>query len=433
VTNEGRPWAYIPPELAAKVRRGLADEMMEEIHRRIPEYARRWDDAFATVIRSAIDRVIDEILRRVADDEDGEHPTERARCGQRSGRPRGEASEPGSPSEPVGDFFRGIGRSVAREGRGLDTLQTAIRVAGLAVWRRISADAERLRLSAQLLCVLGETVMLIQDEVAAAAAEGYAQAEAAVAGELTRRRNQLVNLLLARPPAAAEDILELARVARWPVPRTVAAVALYERRQGVGRPALPPDILADLSRSKPCLIVPDPDGPGRGRLLDTALTDWVAAVGPTVRLSEVSRSMRWARQGLDLVRRGLIADDTVVRCAEHMSTLILFQDEDLLSALSARQLEPLSHLRPSQQDRLAETLLAWLQAGRNANEVAVRLHVHPQTVRYRLRQLDDLFGDRLQDPDLRFELEIVLRARALLSGDAPTREPTEGQVISLRR
>ncbi|MFL6053352.1 MAG: helix-turn-helix domain-containing protein [Actinoallomurus sp.] len=221
-------------------------------------------------------------------------------------------------SEPVGDFFRGIGRSVAREGRGLDTLQTAIRVAGLAVWRRISADAEPLRLSAQLLCVLGETVMLIQDEVAAAAAEGYAQAEA-------------------------------------------------------------------------------------------------AAVGPTVWLSEVSRSMRWARQGLDLVRRGLIADDTVVRCAEHMSTLILFQDEGLLAALSARQLAPLAHLRQSQQDRLAETLLAWLQAGRNANEVAVRLHVHPQTVRYRLRQLDDLFGDRLQDPDLRFELEIVLRARALVS------------------
>ncbi|GAB3958579.1 helix-turn-helix domain-containing protein [Actinoallomurus acanthiterrae] len=381
--------------------------MTEEIHRRIPEYARRWDDAFAAVIRSAVDRVIDEVLRRVTEDE--------------------------ASTEQVAEFFRGIGHSVAREGRALDTLQMAIRVAGLTVWRRISADLDSLRLSPQSLCALGETVMIIQDEVAAAAAEGYAQAEAAVAGELTRRRSRLVNLLLARPPASAEDIIELARVARWPVPRTVAAVALYERRQGVGRPALPPDILADLSRSKPCLIVPDPDGPGRARQLDAALTDWVAVVGPTVKLSEVSRSMRWARQGLDLVRRGVVADDNVVRCAEHMSTLILFQDEGLLAALSARQLAPLAHLRQSQQDRLAETLLAWLQAGRNANEVAVRLHVHPQTVRYRLRQLDDLFGDRLQDPDLRFELEIVLRARALLSGTGRASETPEGQVISLRR
>ncbi|WP_460333855.1 PucR family transcriptional regulator [Actinoallomurus acanthiterrae] len=407
MTNEGRPWASIPPRLAAEVRRGLADEMTEEIHRRIPEYARRWDDAFAAVIRSAVDRVIDEVLRRVTEDE--------------------------ASTEQVAEFFRGIGHSVAREGRALDTLQMAIRVAGLTVWRRISADLDSLRLSPQSLCALGETVMIIQDEVAAAAAEGYAQAEAAVAGELTRRRSRLVNLLLARPPASAEDIIELARVARWPVPRTVAAVALYERRQGVGRPALPPDILADLSRSKPCLIVPDPDGPGRARQLDAALTDWVAVVGPTVKLSEVSRSMRWARQGLDLVRRGVVADDNVVRCAEHMSTLILFQDEGLLAALSARQLAPLAHLRQSQQDRLAETLLAWLQAGRNANEVAVRLHVHPQTVRYRLRQLDDLFGDRLQDPDLRFELEIVLRARALLSGTGRASETPEGQVISLRR
>ncbi|MFL6053351.1 MAG: hypothetical protein ACJ72W_10610 [Actinoallomurus sp.] len=77
----GRPWASIPPELAAQVRHGLADEMMEEIHRRIPEYARRWDDAFATVIRSAIDRVIDEVLMRVTDGEDGERPTERTRRG----------------------------------------------------------------------------------------------------------------------------------------------------------------------------------------------------------------------------------------------------------------------------------------------------------------------------------------------------------------
>ena len=76
---------------------------------------------------------------------------------------------------------------------------------------------------------------------------------------------------------------------------------------------------------------------------------------------------------------------------------------------------PLQRLRPSQRDRLAGTLLIWLQHVCNANEVAARLHVHPQTVRYRLRQVDDLFGDQLRDPDRRFELEIALRARLLLT------------------
>jgi DNA-binding PucR family transcriptional regulator len=36
--------------------------------------------------------------------------------------------------------------------------------------------------------------------------------------------------------------------------------------------------------------------------------------------------------------------------------------------------------------------------------------VHPQTVRYRMRQLRDLFGERLEDPDSRFELALALRA-----------------------
>lgn len=404
--DEAQPWNEIPGALVAKVRRSdLAAEMTEEIHRRIPEYARRWDDNFGTIIRTATERVIDEVCARIV----------------------GELETPG---ESVADFFRALGRGVAKEGRSLDTVQTAVRVAGLVVWRRISADAGALSLTPEMICSLGETVLLFQDEVAAAASEGYAQAQAAVAGELQRRRHQLLNLLLARPAAAPEDVAELARIARWPVPRTVAAVALNERRSDVARPALPPDILSDLGRSKPCLIVPDPDGPGRARLLDQALGDWVAAVGPTVPLHDVSRSMRWAHQALDLVRRNVIDGRGVVRCADHMSTLIVFQDEELLSALATLRLDPLDHLRASQQDRLAETLLAWLQSGRNANEVAVRLHVHPQTVRYRLRQLDELFGDQLQSPDIRFELEIVLRARTLQAAHPTT---AEAEIISFKR
>jgi DNA-binding PucR family transcriptional regulator len=38
--------------------------------------------------------------------------------------------------------------------------------------------------------------------------------------------------------------------------------------------------------------------------------------------------------------------------------------------------------------------------------------VHPQTVRYRLARLREHFGDALDDPEARFELEVVLRARS---------------------
>ena len=36
--------------------------------------------------------------------------------------------------------------------------------------------------------------------------------------------------------------------------------------------------------------------------------------------------------------------------------------------------------------------------------------MHPQTVRYRVKQLRELFGDRLEDPEARFELGLALQS-----------------------
>ncbi|MFA1541500.1 helix-turn-helix domain-containing protein [Actinomadura monticuli] len=393
----------------------VADDMIQEIQTRVREYDRPGDGSYSGTLRLAVERVLHYFVDRVAD--------------------------PAHDPAPVTDFFRAIGRGEAGEGRSLDAMQTAMRVGGMVAWRRMTEGAEALQVSPRTLGAVGEVLMQFQDELAHAAAEGFSQAKAAVAGEMQRRRKRLLDLLFADPPAAQEAIADLAAAAHWPVPRTVAAVALG-RHQDSRQPAFPPDVLADLTRRTPSLIIPDPDGPGRAKLVDRALAGTLAVVGPTVPLMEAARSIQWARKTLSLVQRGVIeAESGVIRSVEHMSTLILFQDEGLITSLADLRLAPLAHLRPSQQDRLAETLLAWLQSGRNANEVAMRLHVHPQTVRYRLRQLEELFGDQLLDPDLRFDLEIVLRARALLADNAgeriipPSREAVgdSGEVVSFRR
>jgi DNA-binding CsgD family transcriptional regulator len=390
----------------------VADDMMNEIQFRVSEYDRPADAPYSATLRQAVERVLQYFVDRVAD--------------------------PGNEPESVTDFFAAIGRAEVGEGRSLDAMQTAIRVGGMIAWRRIAAGAVAMNVDAAVLGAVGEALLSYQDELAAAAAAGYAQAKEAVAGEMQRRRERLLDLLLAVPSAAPEHIADLAAAAHWSVPRTVAAVALGRRPTGGRQPAFAPDILADLGRHTPSLIVPDPDGPGRAKLIDRALSDCLAVIGPTVPIAEAGRSMEWARKTLALVERGVIEATGVTRSVQHMSTLILFQDEELLAELSRLRLAPLAHLRSSQQDRLAETLLAWLQSGRNANEVALRLHVHPQTVRYRLRQLEDLFGDQLLDPDQRFDLEIVLRARYLLSGRgerimAPAAGRAEsGELVPLR-
>ncbi|MGH3208158.1 MAG: helix-turn-helix domain-containing protein, partial [Trebonia sp.] len=170
---------------------------------------------------------------------------------------------------------------------------------------------------------------------------------------------------------------------------------------------------------------PRPDGPPGAVASSPGL---LAAVGPAVPLTGASASLRWAVQGLALARRGLVragsgAEEAagagpggVVWCEDHLPTLVLLADADLATTLSREALAPLRRLRADQADRLARTLLAWLESADDANAAARRLHVHPQTIRYRVRQVSELFGEALNDPDARFRLLLALRVRGLLGG-----------------
>jgi hypothetical protein len=271
--------------------------------------------------------------------------------------------------------------------------------------------------------VLREVSRYLADLTPPPAGEAADAGAAAEAGQVRRR---LLGLLVSAPPAPRPLTASLARAAGWPLPHRVAAVALAEQARDILAP-LPPGTLADLVGSAPCLLVPDPDGPGRPQTIEAALRAWLApaagrghadplaAVGPAVPLADAGGSLRWAGQALALAKRGLAdARDGIVWCGEHLATLVLLADADLAGTLSREVLAPLRRLRPEQADRLAATLLAWLESADDASAAARRLHVHPQTIRYRLRQLAGLFGDALTDPDARFRLLLALRARQLL-------------------
>jgi hypothetical protein len=45
-------------------------------------------------------------------------------------------------------------------------------------------------------------------------------------------------------------------------------------------------------------------------------------------------------------------------------------------------------------------LAAWLDHQRHTPRIAEALHVHPQTVRYRIAKLRELLGDTIDDPDV---------------------------------
>jgi hypothetical protein len=403
LTGSSDVWHALPAEVAELLRPQLDQavaEMIDAIQLGVPEYARPLDAAYTVAVSRAVRHSVEQFVDRVANPE---------------------ASFAAIVAE-----FRAIGAIEAREGRSLEPLQNALRLGARVAWRWLCAAAGEPGLDMQVLGRIGEAIFIYLDELAAACAAGYNEARAQVAGEVERRRRRLLDLIVVDPPASMEAIADMAKAAGWTLPRRVALAAFDERpglEVAAGR-SLPPDVLIDWSRHEPCLLVPDPDGPGRATLIDNALRGWSAALGPAVPLVRASASLRWAREALTLGLRGVIPfGDGPIHCDEHLSTLLIFSDEELAASLRAARLAPLDRLRPAQRDRLAQTLLVWLEHGGNAHEVAMLMRVHPQTVRYRLRHIDELFGGVLREPGRRFELEIALRTRQLLERSAPTPTP----------
>jgi DNA-binding PucR family transcriptional regulator len=113
-----------------------------------------------------------------------------------------------------------------------------------------------------------------------------------------------------------------------------------------------------------------------------------------------------------MIERGARASAGMVLVDDHLAEIIVLRNPELAAALVQSRLAAVEALRPHERERLLETLGAWLGLQRHTPAVAEALHVHPQTVRYRLGKLRELLGETLETPDGRFELELARRAAA---------------------
>ncbi len=382
-TSADHLWSTLPRELADLFRPRVAEaatDVFQEITRAIPVYDQ---PSLGRGVAHGVQQAIQQFVDRLAD--------------------------PEAPQEDRKALFRELGRRELMDGRNLDVLQSAYRIGARVAWRRISRTAERANVPINTLCLLAEAIFVYIDELSALSIEGYATAQAREAGSLERRRRRLLKLILAQPPSTMVAITTAAAAARWVVPSHVCAVALEPLSDGRRAPALFGNFLVDLESNAPCLIVSEADERHLAALAD-GLVGWRAAIGPTVQIASAARSLNWARDTLALVHRGILPDVAVTWCAEHLADLWLSRDPTLGERLAETALRPLAELPAPQRSRLSETLLAWLKSRGSVAEVAGLLDVHPQTVRNRMHQLARLFGERLANPDDRFEMEIALRA-----------------------
>lgn len=290
-----------------------------------------------------------------------------------------------------------LGRGEARSGRSTDALLAAYRIGARVAWRELSSTAVRHGLAADVVADFAELVFAYIDEQSAAAVAGHTD-ETETTGRVRQRLlDRLGELLLESGPR--EDLVDAAERASWPLPTTLTAVlvpgaAVRTVLGTLGVDTLQvPDADAD---GGVLLLVPDV----RRTTLLRGLRDHGALAGPTVPWPEVRRSADRAVRAREL---GVELDTEA-----ELPRLVLHADESALADLRARVLAPLDGLKPGSRDKLADTLRAWLLHQGRREDMAAALFVHPQTVRYRMGQLRDLYGDRLEEPDTVLALTLAL-------------------------
>ncbi len=353
----------------------------------VPSYADAWDGPMGQTIAEAVQLALAGFLHLVG-----------------SGR----ASDAGTPLQPALDGAYALGRGEARSGRPMDALLAAYRVGARIAWRELSQTAVSSRLPAVQLARFAELVFAYIDELSAASVAGHSD-ELATTGRV--RERLLERLAQALLDGVAEDELaETAQRADWSPPESLIAVLLPSSQMRAARAGLDRAALSigvepgEDEQPLTALLVPSTGAASR-QFLFRHLVGRQAVVGPDRPWTAVAASYRRALRVHRLVHTD---DGAPIDTESYLARLVCTADGEALADLRARALAPLAGLRGSSADRLVETLRSWLLHQGRREDIAADLSVHPQTVRYRMTQLRERYGERLQDPRVVEELTIAL-------------------------
>ncbi|MUN64362.1 PucR family transcriptional regulator [Kocuria sediminis] len=386
-TDRELPWTSLPPALTPLLVPHLpavTEELLAAVRHDVPVYARPLEGLFGDSIRQGVEVALTRFLHLPG--------TVRPALQQEDRR-----------------VYEGLGRGEVREGRPMDALFAAYRSGARTTLRSLSRVAMDAGFEASVLIGLAESVFAYIEELSAASAEGYALEQSERAGERDRLLDALADMLV-RGHVVEDSVRSAAAAAGWPVPERVVVVTLAaDRRVGLrsrlGERALltsrPGDVVA---------VVPEPSSPSGRQDLERALTGRSAVIGPGRPWYAAADSLRLAALTRDLMRREAPAGEGPVWVSEHLVQLVLHGERSVVEDLAAQRLAPLDELRPGQRERLGATLLSWLAHQGQRAAMAAELGIHEQTVGYRVNQLREVFGEVLNDPQTRFELELVLRA-----------------------
>lgn len=378
---------HLPPAIAAQMRAGMvgvAEQTIAAVISEVPSYRDPFQGEMGRNIEVAVKVALDGFLDLAS---------------------RQEGIDAGDQIEAVLEAAYALGRGEARSGRTMDALAQAYRVGARVAWREMSAAAVNSGLAATMLARLAELVFAYIDELSDASVSGHAD-ELATSGRMRQQRLDRLAIRILDGSPEAELILAAER-ADWDPPKHLTAVIVADSKVRPLRRLLDPRTLHlpedaaafDVEAGSTALLIPAGTNRER-RVLIRTLSETGAVIGPARPWTQASTSYRRARHAY---RLGLSGDTDL-----HLAALVVGADLDACTDLRAQVLAPMGTLSSVARTKLTETLRAWLLHQGRREDIAGALFVHPQTVRYRMGQLRDLYGDQLTDPDFVRDATVAL-------------------------
>jgi hypothetical protein len=383
-TASVKPWARLS-EASAELG-AITGEILEAVGREIPDYTRPLEGAFGDAVRGGVEQAMAQFVAMVRDPDT-------------SMRERGRR------------VYFALGRGEVATGRSIGALLAAYRLGAQIAWRHLAEASLEQGIDQRETNLLAEAIFAYIDELSAESAEGYAQAQAERAGEIDLRRSELIDLLArGRIGSDPRALAAAAAGANWSVPEELAVLTWHSAlgRAPVGR--LPQNSIARGDEHVWVALIPEPRDPARRDQLTRAFERIPSGLGsaapPHMAFASYAHSRAMLTLGEETGAPGIVLAD------ENRSVLISRSDLLLAEEISRQRLAALESETAASRLRLMRTLLAWLRNDGNVAAAADELHVHQQTLRYRLARLRELLGDQLDDAEARYELEFALRATA---------------------
>jgi hypothetical protein len=317
---------------------------------------------------------------------------------------------------------RETGRQRARQGAPLAELLHAYRIGFTELWEAIVAEARRGgQAPPEMLVDAASGVWWLIGEYTQELTVAYREAAAEVLLASARERSALVEALFAGGLPDRDTLWEAAKLLRLPWEGLFVVVAV--EAPGLAREGLPDAeaLLAARGFGSAWRLQPDmqagvvslrhPDvQPVLLELLGRSVRAR-AGVSPAYHgLAGTPRALHYARLVLGSLPAGVPA---AAQFEETPLRVLAAAAPDAAGELARAVLGPVLDLPAQDRTTLLATLQAWFDAGGSADETGKRIYCHPNTVRYRLRRLQEHTGRSLDDPRAAAELLAALDALRL--------------------